>query len=851
MATYYVDYEGSAGTGDGSSFANRAGMVRDLSTLSAGDEVRIKKTPDPTSLGTGQVRCSMGHYTYSGGSLSASRIVYSTTDGETKITGMGKGWSTGDIVHISHADTNTGKSISGLWRVTVESGTETDCTLKLDDFPGAPNTTSSSTSAKWVGTANALYLNTGNLTKSIACRDANRSAWTAVSGSGVTCTYSNYSYSDWSSFQTSILMTGHDTIALGTSNPSPGKIAHYQLPNTLDLSGYQQVSFQFKHNTNDNANSGLYSLRLCTDTGGDTSVHTISIDYKKQANDHWTGLTVDLGTNLNSSIKSIALYKDSSSNSGNPTFYFSNIIACKASSAADSITMDSLVGLNTSDDPAWYPIQGIWDNIVFLKTQEQRRPAWGYYGTSSAAFSATNASATIYKRKQLRSDNSYITASGSDYTSWDQQNGSGTESSPITISGGWDSTNMSTRNGKTCVELNGKYQPFYRYGNHVHLSHLYYTNFGSIHNGNKAGEKWSSVGFSHFNSGLVFNSGSSTGIGIDFIISGTKTAVKISGGTHGGSQSDYYIKQASGSNFRGLILDVDSSSSASFDLINCIACGSTPIFVKSACTLTIGTFKWGFNAGTNLVPTVNGGGVVSIDRYDVTSAYYTTFKGAGNLTIDDYNYTKDTTYDPSVHYRYGANRSTTYGFYLDTGGLFTIIDAGTVPSNIFISASVLQVKNPTNNFNYQLQNGGVVEIIGYQGTSGDNRAFFLNNTVITPETTTRHTASGVAWKCTGGTYSPTITLGQIVVSANSAVTVGLWTYKTLSTSEAILKIPADLVRGVTAQEVSSLSASTNTWTKIEKTFTPTSSGPLTIQVELKNAVSFAELYIDDLEVSQA
>ena len=850
MATYYVDYEGSAGTGDGSSFANRAGMVRDLSSLSAGDEVRIKKTPDPTSLGTGQVRRSMGHYSFQAGTLSASKITYSTTDGETKITSMGNGWSTGDIIHINHADTNTGKSISGLWRVTVESGTETNATLKLDDFPGAPNTTNSSTSGKWVGTTNALYLNTNNLTKSIACRDANRSAWTAVSGSGVSCTYSTYSYSDWNSSQTSILMTGHDTIALGTSNPSPGKIAHYQLPNTLDLSGYQQVSFQFKHNTNDNANSGLYSLRLCTDTAGDTSVHTISIDYKTQARDHWTGLTVDLGTNLNSSIKSIALYKDSASNSGNPTFYFSNIIACKASSAADSITMDSLVGLNTSDDPAWYPIQGIWDNIVFLKTQDQRKTAWGYYGTTSAAFSATNASATIYKRKQLRSDNSYVTASGSNYTSWDQQTGNGTESSPITISGGWDTTNMSTRNGKTCIELNGKYVPFYRTGNYVHLGHLYYTNFGSITNGNKAGEKWSSVGFSHYTNGFQFSSGSTTGIGIDFIISGKKTAVYITGGTHGGNQSDYYIKQASGTNFSGTILNV-AGASISFDLINCIACGSTPILVKAGQTLNIGTFKWGYNSEIERVPTVNSGGVVTINRYDVAGgAYYTTFKGSGNVSIDDYNYTKDTTYG-STYYRYGSTRNTSYGLYLDTGGRFTIVDAGQMPGNCFLKAAVLRVKNPTNNFGFSLNDGSYAEIIGYQGTSGDNRVFYSGNTVITPETTTRHTASGVAWKCAGGTSPATITLGQIVVSANSAVTVGLWTYKTLSTSEAILKIPADFVRGVTAQEVSSLSASTNTWTKIEKTFTPTSSGPLTIEVQLKNAVSFAELYIDDLEVSQA
>lgn len=849
MATYYVDYEGPAGTGDGSSFANRTGMVRDLGSLSAGDEVRIKKTPDPTSLGTGQVRCSMGHTGYNATTISTSKIVYSTTDGETKIQNMGNGWSTGDILHIYHPDTNTGKSLAGLWRVTVESGTETNATLKLDDFPGAPNTTSSSTSAKYVASSNAIYLNTDNLTKSIACRDANRSAWTAVSGIGVTATYSSYSYSDWSSTATSILLTGHDTFNLSGSTASQGKIAHYQLPSTLDLSAYQQVSFQFKHDTSDNSNSGLYSLRLCTDTGGDTSVHTIPIDYKKQEKDHWTGLTVDLGTNLNSSIKSIALYKDTTNNSY-PTFDFCNIIACKASSADDSITMDSLVGLNTSVDTAWYPIQGIWDNIVFLKVQERKKANWGYYGASNAAFSATNLSATIYKRKQVRPVNSYVNVNDHQFSTWDQQFGSGTESNPITISGGWDSSSMSTRNGKTCVELNGVYVVFEQDGNYVHLAHMYYTNFGSCNNITRSGTKYSSVGFSHFHQGLIFSSsGSTTGIGIDFILSGTTTGMRTST-LHPGNPSDYYIKQAGGSNVRGTIFQLNDGSSASFDLINCVACGSRPIEINAASTLSIGTFKWGFNNSTSAQPFVAGGGVVSIDTYDVTSAYYQTFKIDGTLIVNDFNYTPDTTYGSS-YYRYGQSRAISYGLYFSTGGQATIIDAGTFPPNSYVSGGTLRVKNATNSFNYSLSGPGKAEIIGYQGTSGDDRVFYVNNTQIIPETTTRHTASGLAWKCTG-TSAPTLDLGQIVVSANSAVTIGLWTYKTYATSEAVLKIPVDFVRGLTAQqEVSSLSASTNTWTKIEKTFTPTSSGPLTIQVQLINAASSAELYIDDLEVSQA
>ena len=44
MAIKYVDFEGEAGTGDGSSFANRAKRFSGLS-CSAGDEIRVKQTP--------------------------------------------------------------------------------------------------------------------------------------------------------------------------------------------------------------------------------------------------------------------------------------------------------------------------------------------------------------------------------------------------------------------------------------------------------------------------------------------------------------------------------------------------------------------------------------------------------------------------------------------------------------------------------------------------------------------------------------------------------------------------------------------------------------------------------------
>ena len=853
MTVYYIDYEGAAGTGDGSSFANRGFKTEDLN-LSAGDEVRIKKTPDPTSLGTGHVRRAPGNIGYSVGSKSGSNITYSSTDGETKLTSMGNGWLTGDIIHIYHSDSTTGKSISGLWRVTVESGTETNASLKLDNFPGPADTTASSTTFYWHACTNAIYLNTNNLTKSIACRDAYRDSWTAT-GTGVTTSYSHAtSTSAWTQGHDYVVFTGRDIFNIGSS-ASNGKLAYYELPSTLDLSGYQQVSFMFRSNQTTNGNSNKFSLRLCTDTAGNTSVHTIPIDYKNQKSNVWTGLTVDLGTNLNSSVKSVALYQDATP-SGTTVMYLQNIIACKASSAADSITLNKLVGLNTSDDTAWYPLQFIWDNILFLKTQSRGKNPYGYYGSNAAAFSATNTSATIYQRAQVRPYDSDVNQN--DYSQWDSNNDAGTEASPITISGGWDETSMSTRNGKTCIEFNGSMTPLDPTGNHVQLSHIYLTSLGRVSQTTGTYRKWSNFGVSHFDDGFDFDSSNTDvqGLGLDFIIGisdGTNAAIKInSGSSFSGNQSDFYIKQAVGSNYHGqIIYAVTGGGASSWDLLNLVACGSQPIRINSGSTANINTLKWGYNSSTSNIPTATGGTIVC-NRLDAIQPYYIAAKSNGIFIIDDLNITMDSTF--GQHYkRYSKQYSLSYVLWSDNDALMKVVDAGTLPNyaQAYVNGGIMQLKGTTGTFSRGLASGGILESIDHEGVSGTNKAFFDGGNIISEETTTRHTASGVAWKCTeSGTC--TLSLGKIVVSANSAVTVGLWTYKSHADRAIVtLKIPADPLKGLGDQKVDNLSASVNTWTKIEKTFTPTRAGIIEIQVQLQNLTSSHFSIIDDLEVSQA
>ena len=120
MATHYVDFEGEAGSGDGSSFANRAKRLYGLS-LSAGDEVRIKQTPNPTVLSTSaKVVKTHGTGSYSMQSTNSNNIYYSTTTGQTYFYNIPAGWYTGDIMVIGYHNAPAGQNLNGAWRITVD-----------------------------------------------------------------------------------------------------------------------------------------------------------------------------------------------------------------------------------------------------------------------------------------------------------------------------------------------------------------------------------------------------------------------------------------------------------------------------------------------------------------------------------------------------------------------------------------------------------------------------------------------------------------------------------------------------------------------------------------------------------
>lgn len=223
------------------------------------------------------------------------------------------------------------------------------------------------------------------------------------------------------------------TAAIGSSFTT-GKVA-YKALSALDLSAYQQVSLWFRSSVS--LAPGNLELRLCSDSTGDTPVHTVPLPVASSewSNTNWQIVVKDFATNLNASIGSISLYLNS--DPGTPTIYLDNIIACKQAGASDCLTHLSLVGKKTVGEPEWYPLLSIDGTAVVIGAD------YAISATSAARpYNGTTETVATYARQPLCN----IDANRKNWFDV-----SGTVSSKITFSGGWNRTDMSTQTGETWI----------------------------------------------------------------------------------------------------------------------------------------------------------------------------------------------------------------------------------------------------------------------------------------------------------------------------------------------------------------------------------------------------------------
>lgn len=417
MATYYIDFEGGNDASDGLSFANRWKTISNGATaarIAPGDTIRIMGSPAPTSLGQNGVWIS---------SVQAPIKFISSTTNATPIgvTSTAHGYSTGDTVNISGV--TGGTAANGTWEITVTGPN----TFTLDGSSG--NGTGSSGTVRLKNNCRVM-LETA-VTQEIASTGPRTAAWTSAGGANVTTTLSATTKEHYQS----------DQIAIGAGFTT-GLAAYWTLPSSLDLSGYQQVSFWIRQNSGTVGAAGSISLRLCSDAAGATTVNTINIPNLVRTG-RWASFVVDTGAALGASINSIALYVDT--DNGAQTFLFSNIIACKASSSPDSLNLTSLIGKNTTGETFWC-IQSIRGKRVMLDMETNSTPdspsVRGYYGATETV--------TTYKRETIK------IGPGPSFGTLQEVRDSGSPGAMIKFEGGWDRTDMSTKTLETWMDgVNG------------------------------------------------------------------------------------------------------------------------------------------------------------------------------------------------------------------------------------------------------------------------------------------------------------------------------------------------------------------------------------------------------------
>jgi hypothetical protein len=713
-----------------------------------GDTIRIMGSPAPTSLGQNGVWTSQA--------LQATKTLTAATNATPiAITITGHGYSTGDTVVVTGVVGNT--AANGTWEITVTDAN----TFTLDGSAGNGNRTSGGTARL---RNNTRVMLASAVTQNIASTGPGRAAWTA------------------SANVATLLDTGSskehgvaDRIAIDVGFTT-GLAAYWATPNTLDLSGYQQVSFWIRQTTGTVGAAGAIDLRLCSDAAGTTAVNTISIP-NLGATGRWMPVTVDLGTALGSSIQSIALYVNT--DNGAQTFQISNIIACKASSEPDSLTLTSLIGKNTTGETFW-GIQSINGTRVMLDADTNATPTStsvrGYYGTSETV--------TTYKRETIKLGPAAAATTNLQIT---QESGS-VSGGPITYSGGWDRTNMSTQNLETWLDgQNGN-------GYGISINVLVNLTFEKI-------------AFVRCAAGFFGNGGTSNIANIIAVNNCTTTAAR--GGLYVVSEKGCHYTVGHIVANANLGVYISTASNCTIVVDNAILSHSNQ---------GISVFN-DFNgqklkgSGAGLIAN-NGGSGLLVRQSSVNCKSLTFADNAVSSVAQSAAYSTDTYY---------------------TNCIFS--DATEFSSLEFLgNASIYSQNHDQTADNHRIVvDGGIIVSATDQRKTASGISWKMQ-----PTSTTLRTAS----------VPLVLSLAKVACAANSLVTVKAWMRRSDTGLTMRLVCKGGQIAGVDTDVVDAMTAAADTWAEQTITFTPTEVGVVEITAEAWGGTTHSG-WVDDLTISQA
>lgn len=661
---------------------------------------------------------------------------------------------------------------------------------------------------------------------------------------------------------------GSTSSSLTVSNTFTTGKSHYTLTSQADYSAYQQITFWINQTGGTLASGdGEITLKLCSDTAGATAVNTFNIPRIRALN-QWQAFTIDNGAALGSSIQSIALYVNN--DRASQTFLINNIQAVKAASSADSLSLTSLIGKNSGNE-GWHAIDSISGTSVILAT------AGTNYNLSAPGtppgYSGVTESVTTYKRELISLPSSMVATSATGGP-WGAVQDTGSSGSPITFSGGWDSTAMSSQVGDTYISgVNG-------IGCGLYVNALTYINFERINP--------FKFGYGVFIEGTASNVAMSAkdvsfNAFVNLYLQNAATAQQ------GPNTCAFTVTNVnSAGNSDGASINLYRSVKAiTFDIVNCNsswnygiqlagdAAYNAPLGIsriKATITNLNRNGAWGFwgdnlDGGDMRFQNVRKNASDQMLLLDNTPGVNNTMFTIGNsivgVSVNDYGFGSFGGHNNTLDLR-GATISglSLSGVYVMSGsakvygGNFannTVADFEVGAGGTIIVANAA-VNSTTK---YLVDEAGTASITfdKYNTTTGDHRTYFNHGTIMS-NAVVRHTAAGISWA-----ISPTSTvhvtsdfpmvlpLGAIAVANGTAVTATLWVNRTNTGLTTKLVAKGGQIAGVATDVANSAVGSANAWEQLSVTFTPAEDGVIELEAQVYGGTTYTA-FVDDLSVTQ-
>lgn len=701
-------------------------------------------------------------------------------------------------------DSNDGTTFANRWK-TITSGATAARIAPGDTIRimASPTATLVDSSASWTQYSPTVTLGAA-VTATITSCDT---AWTA--STNVTAT-ANTTRKEGTNSANLAIASGFTT----------GKAAYFAT-GTLDLSTYQQVSFWF-FNSGVAVAASTLSLRLCTDTTGDVSVHTIAIPAVASTG-QWVPFTVDLATNMNSAIASIALYCDL--DPGTVTVRFDNIIACKASSNAASLSLTSHIGkvhnlswaastaYSTSDKRKPTPANrnGLCYNVTTSGTTGSTEPTWpqeinatvtdgsvvwtcfgpeetwypiksisgttvtidnhtGSLQGAGRGYNGATESVATYKRETIKLAMA-ATVSVSNQSVQD----SGTAGSPITFSGGWNRTDMTTQTDETWVSAQNGF------------GRCLFTN----------SQNWINI-------------------------------------------ENYHSTRAN----VGLYL----SASLSVNINNCHALANTTPGIFTSGNVSV--FGRGWHLHNNGSYGFDQGAFVYTKAHQVSASGNMTsgvFTDSNSQNIFDWN-SVWTYNNGSYGIEHTAFNKIKIRYLTADGNVTACVKAS--DGDMVLVSSLL---NGTEVGAFTTTRGNAIYSNKHDQTA-NNHKIFVDGGAIVSDSSTRHTASGISWnyQLTSGRnnlYPIIMSIAKIKCAANTAVNLTIWTRRDATTANGKLLVEGGQIAGVPDDVSVTCTPTINTWVQSSTlTFTPTEDGVVEVKFTAwDDSVSSTNFWIDDFD----